>query len=123
MPKIAIIGAGSVVFARRLITDFLTFPALRDSHFALMDIAPESLQIIGDWAQYAIRQSGVGATVQLTADRREALADADYVIVSIRVGGMEVEVPCLVDGTGIHPCYVGDLPSELFEAHATQLPF
>ena len=21
-----------------------------------------------------------------------------------------VEVPCLVDKTGIHPCYVGDLP-------------
>jgi alpha-galactosidase len=24
-----------------------------------------------------------------------------------------VEVPCLVDGLGVHPCYVGDLPPQL----------
>jgi alpha-galactosidase len=27
--------------------------------------------------------------------------------------GCVVEVPCLVDGTGVHPCYVGDLPGQL----------
>ena len=27
--------------------------------------------------------------------------------------GCCVEVPCLVDGQGIHPCYVGDLPGQL----------
>jgi len=27
--------------------------------------------------------------------------------------GCCVEVPCLVDGRGVHPCYVGDLPSQL----------
>lgn len=26
--------------------------------------------------------------------------------------GMCVEVPCLVDNLGIHPCYVGDLPPQ-----------
>lgn len=89
MPKIAIIGAGSVVFARRLITDFLTVPSLQDSHIALMDIHPDALKPIADWAEYAIAQSGTGATVQATTDRREALRDADYVIISIRVGGVE----------------------------------
>ena len=89
MPKIAIIGAGSVVFARRLISDFLTFPALQDSHIALMDIDAESLQTITAWTQYAIEQTGVGATVSSTTDRRVALKDADYVIISIRVGGIE----------------------------------
>ncbi|NJN84821.1 MAG: alpha-glucosidase/alpha-galactosidase, partial [Caldilineaceae bacterium] len=32
-----------------------------------------------------------------------------------------VEVPCLVDGTGIHPCYVGDLPAELAGLNRTNL--
>ena len=27
--------------------------------------------------------------------------------------GCAVEVPCLVDGTGVHPCHVGELPPEL----------
>lgn len=89
MPKIAIIGAGSVVFARRLVTDFLTFPSLQDSSIALMDINPESLNVIAAWTQHAIEQAGVGATVEATTDRRTALQGADYVIISIRVGGTE----------------------------------
>lgn len=89
MPKIAIIGAGSVVFARRLITDFLTLPALQDSELALMDVDKPALDLIGAWTRRAIDQTGVGATVYTTTDRREALRNADYVIVSIRVGGME----------------------------------
>jgi alpha-galactosidase len=27
--------------------------------------------------------------------------------------GCCVEVPCLVDGLGVHPCFVGDLPTQL----------
>ncbi|MEX1019126.1 MAG: alpha-glucosidase/alpha-galactosidase [Litorilinea sp.] len=89
MPKIAIIGAGSVVFAKRLITDFLTTPALQNSELALMDIDEPALELIGAWTNRAIAQTGVGATVHTTTDRRAALQDADYVIISIRVGGME----------------------------------
>ncbi len=35
---IAIVGAGSHVFARRLIADVLTWPSLKDSTIALMDL-------------------------------------------------------------------------------------
>ena len=38
MAKIAIIGAGGYVFPFRLIGDLLSFPALRNSTLALMDI-------------------------------------------------------------------------------------
>ena len=38
MPKITIIGAGSFVFARRLVTDILTWPSLQDSVICLMDV-------------------------------------------------------------------------------------
>lgn len=89
MPKIAIIGAGSAVFARRLITDFLTLPSLQGSQIALMDVNPETLKTITAWTEHAIAQAGLPATVQATTDRREALQGADYVIISIRVGGVE----------------------------------
>jgi alpha-galactosidase len=89
MPKIAIIGAGSAVFARRLITDFLSTPALCNSHIALMDISAAALETITAWTQHAIASNNLAATVEATTDRRAALKDADYVIISIRVGGVD----------------------------------
>ena len=41
--KIAFIGAGSFQFTRSLVRDILSFPALRDSTIALMDIDPDRL--------------------------------------------------------------------------------
>lgn len=36
MRKIAIIGAGSIVFCKTLVLDIMNTPSLRDSQFALM---------------------------------------------------------------------------------------
>jgi alpha-galactosidase/6-phospho-beta-glucosidase family protein len=44
-PKIAMIGAGSVVFTLNLLGDILSFPELAESEIALMDIHPERLRI------------------------------------------------------------------------------
>ena len=41
--KIAMIGAGSVGFTRRLMMDLLTVPEFADTHFALMDISARNL--------------------------------------------------------------------------------
>ena len=38
MAKIVLIGAGSHVFSRRLISDILSYPDLRNSTITLMDI-------------------------------------------------------------------------------------
>jgi alpha-galactosidase len=35
--------------------------------------------------------------------------------------GCCVEVPCLVDKEGIHPCYVGDLPPQLAGLNRTEI--
>jgi alpha-galactosidase len=35
--------------------------------------------------------------------------------------GCCVEVPCLVDKEGIHPCYVGDLPPQLAALNRTSI--
>ena len=45
MTRIAFIGAGSIVFARRLIINVLSFPELRETTFALMDIDAERLDL------------------------------------------------------------------------------
>jgi alpha-galactosidase len=89
MPKIALIGAGSMVFARKLVGDILSFEELADSHIALMDIDEERLARTETVAQAMIDNEGLSATVEATTDRREALDGADYVLNMINVGGTE----------------------------------
>ncbi len=86
MVKIAIIGAGSVVFTRRLVGDLLSFPSLAESHIALMDIDSQRLELIAGLSRRMVRDSGGGAAISATLDRRQALEGADYVITTIRVG-------------------------------------
>lgn len=92
MPKITIIGAGSHVFARRLITDMLTWPSLQDSTITLMDIDADRLETMAALARRMVRQMGVGAQIDATTDLRAALDGADYVTVSIRVGDSDAHV-------------------------------
>ncbi|MBS3933132.1 MAG: alpha-glucosidase/alpha-galactosidase, partial [Truepera sp.] len=44
MPKITLIGAGSVVFTRNLCSDILLTPALQESTIALMDVDEKRLK-------------------------------------------------------------------------------
>jgi alpha-galactosidase len=89
MPKIAIIGAGSAVFTRNLTSDILLVPELQDSTIALMDIDADRLALARDLVQAMINERRIKATVQATLDRREAIRDAMYVIVTIQVGGLD----------------------------------
>lgn len=92
MAKIAFIGAGSVTFARRILTDILTWPEQSECSLALMDIDGETLQITLQFAERLIAEQGLGATVSATRDRRDAIAGADYVITAIDVGGQPLRV-------------------------------
>lgn len=89
MAKIVIVGAGSHVFSRNLISDFLSYPELRGSTITLMDIEKERLDLITAFARKLVSQHGFKTKIESTMDRRSALKGADYVIVSIRVGGFE----------------------------------
>ena len=86
MPRIALVGAGSFVFARRLVTDLLTWPSLQDATIALMDLDASKLETMAALARRMIVQAGTQAQVESTTDLRAALAGADYVTVAIRVG-------------------------------------
>lgn len=86
MAKIALIGAGSVVFTRRLLQDVVTTPALQDAELSLMDIDPERLELVGSFANRLVKDRKTGNRVETTTDRDRALAGANYVITTIRVG-------------------------------------
>jgi alpha-galactosidase len=87
MPKVALIGAGSVVFAKNLIGDILLFPELKDAHIALMDIDADRLRTAERMTQKVAAATKATPRISAHVDRREALKDADYVINTIQVGG------------------------------------
>jgi alpha-galactosidase len=89
MPKIAMIGAGSVVFCKTLTSDILSTPALQGSEICLMSRTKPKLDRMERFIKRMIDENGASATVWSTLDRREALKGADYVIIMIQVGGFE----------------------------------
>jgi alpha-galactosidase len=91
--KIAFIGAGSLGFSRRLMIDILGFPEFRDATFALMDINSKRLDYTRRIAEKILKQGKFPAKIQVTTNRKEALKDADYVIIMILAGDIEVIRP------------------------------
>ncbi len=89
MAKIAMIGAGSVVFCKTLMSDFLATPALKGSEYRLMALSHRRLDKMHDFVKRMIKDNGIDATVKATTDRRAALKGADYVVVMIQAGGVE----------------------------------
>lgn len=89
MAKIAMLGAGSLVFCKTLMADFLATPALAGSEYCLMALTHTRLDKMHSFVQRMIDDNGVKATVTSTTDRREALRGADYVVVMIQSGGVE----------------------------------
>ncbi len=89
MAKITLIGAGSTVFSRNLLQDLFTFPELHNSEIHLMDIDEERLRDSEIVAHRVADQAGAHPVIHATTNRSDALADADYVINMIQVGGYE----------------------------------
>ena len=107
--KLAMVGAGSVGFTRRLMQDILAVPELQDTHFALMDINEHNLDMVKQLCKRDIEANGLGATISTTLEQREAVTDADYIVCTIRQGGLEafqtdIDIPLKY---GIDQC-VGD---------------
>jgi hypothetical protein len=122
MPRITMIGAGSIVFAKRMISDVLSYPELDGSTLALMDIDPHRLDLISRLAKQMVSHSGRRVQVVATEDRRDALRGADYVMNMIQVGGLDayekdIAIPRKY---GIEQC-VGDTlgPGGIFRAVRT----
>ena len=99
MPKITLLGAGSTVFAKNLISDILTFPELADSTISLHDIDEDRLRTSAMMAHKVAEALGVQPTIEATLDRRAALDGTDYAIGMFQIAGykpgtvLDFEVP------------------------------
>lgn len=107
--KVAFIGAGSIGFTRRLLTDILSVPELRDIEISFTDINPDNLRMVTQLCQRDIDENGLDIQISATLDRRAAFAGAKYVINCVRIGMLEafatdVEIPLKY---GVDQC-VGD---------------
>jgi len=87
--KIAIIGAGSMVFSTTLTNDILQTPGLEGSTVALMDPALEKTKSVENYVNKVIKKNNLSHKVFATADKKEAIQGADYVITTFQIGGME----------------------------------
>jgi alpha-galactosidase len=107
--KIAMIGAGSVVFCKTLMSDILATPALADSEFALMSPTESKLRRMEAFANRMIANNNLPAKAWATTSREDAIRDADFVVVMIQVGGfhaygVDYEIPLKY---GVDQC-IGD---------------
>lgn len=89
MRRIVIIGAGSIVFSRGLISDILLEEGLRGFTLGLCDIDPEALELITALAERMAEAAGAEIEIESSTDRRKLLRGADFVIQTIAVGGRE----------------------------------
>jgi alpha-galactosidase len=86
--KVTFVGAGSIEFTRNVVTDLCSYPEFHGRlHLSLYDISAGRLAHAERLARRIAAQTGCGAEVTATADRRAALAGADYVINEVQVGG------------------------------------
>jgi len=88
--KVAIIGAGSVVFTQNLLNDILSYTELKDSiELFLMDINQDRLNTAFGIAQRLIGYHSANVKVFKTIDQVEAIKGAKYVINTVQVGGIQ----------------------------------
>jgi alpha-galactosidase len=83
--KIALIGAGSAMFTRRLVADLIARGG--NSELLLIDVDPRSLEVAEGLARKMVQVSGSKLKVDATTKRRYGLSDATAVITAIAVGG------------------------------------
>ena len=107
--KVAFIGAGSIGFTRRLLSDLLTVPEFGDIQVAFTDINEHNLDRVTQLCQRDIDSNGRNIRIQSTLDRREALRGARYIFNTVRIGGLDafkldIDIPLTY---GVDQC-VGD---------------
>ena len=122
MPRIAILGAGSAMFAGQLMTDLLHSPGLPQGTFALVDVDCQRLELAHRLAEHLIGLTGRDWSVQASADRTAVLAGCDHVISTIEVAGLrnvehDYRIPL---AHGVDQC-IGDTlgPGGVFKALRT----
>jgi len=93
MVKITFIGAGSIVFAKNIITDILSFPALRkETTICLEDIDEKRLNLMKRYLEkykHDNPEPMKNVQIQATLDQKKSVEGARYIVCAVQVGGMD----------------------------------
>ena len=89
MTRVTFVGAGSVEFTRQLVRDLLSFDDLGPLDLRLLDIDERRLAVAEGTARQVGERLHRPPTITATTDRRRALADADFVVDMVQIGGIE----------------------------------
>lgn len=97
-PRIAIIGGGSYQWTPKLLVDLVNSPVLHDAELVLHDIDPAPLPRMVELVEHLAARRGVALSARGTTERRDALAGAGFVVVTISTGGLasmrhDLEIP------------------------------
>lgn len=88
-PKIVVIGAGSAIFGLGALSTMMQSERLRGAELALVDIDEPGLANILKLANMMNEAWESGIKISASTNRRDVLANADFVIVSVQVGPRE----------------------------------
>jgi 6-phospho-beta-glucosidase len=86
--KIAVVGGGST-YTPELVSGLTR---LSVDEFVLQDVDPERRDVVGGMAGRMLARQGFAGRLEVTGDLDAAVADADYVLIQIRVGGQEARL-------------------------------
>jgi alpha-galactosidase/6-phospho-beta-glucosidase family protein len=88
-PKIALVGGGSYQWGPKIILDVALNEDLRGGNLVLHDINPQALDDMFDWGEKALNQADADLHLEKTLRVEDALAGADFVVLSISTGGLD----------------------------------
>ena len=88
--KVVIIGAGSAIFTKTILSDLLAFQDVPIREVALVDINTEKLRVIHEMTELMAKQVGRTLKVSSSSAWRDVLEGADFVINTIGVGGPHI---------------------------------
>ena len=87
MTKLTIIGAGSAVFTKNIVTDLLSLDSFKKMEIALQDIDPLRLKASHELLNVISEKLNASPKITSHTDRRESLVGSDFVQTTIQVGG------------------------------------
>jgi len=84
---ICFVGAGSAEFTRQLVRDLLAYDDLGPLELVMHDVDARRLALAEGLTRIAVERHGRPVVVRAEADRRAALAGADFVVNTVNIGG------------------------------------
>lgn len=112
--KLCIIGAGSTYTPELIEGIIAKHKTLSVTEISLMDIDERKLSIVGGLAKRMVDSSGIDCQVKLTMSYEEALRNARFVMVQIRVGKLlarvlDEKIPLKYNMIGQETCGIGGM--------------